>query len=169
LPVQPPSPLRLGAVPFKDGPEVPGPGPSLPPCSLSLGRCWRRMGVGNEGNTKQRADLLVLGAHLAESGSPAVSPVIPRVTSAFNHLPETYQIPTLRQEKKCFIYKPIRVFADNCECQILGRDDKVQRLLGPELGQRGGGCWRAPWPPPDCPTRGGRELQSPAAAHGPIN
>lgn len=93
------------------------------------------------GGRGRHADPALLVAHLAESGSPGRSPAVPRVTSPRNHLSETYQIPTLRQEKKCFIYKPIRVFADNCECQILGRDDKVQRLPGPELRLRGGGCW----------------------------
>lgn len=64
--------------------------------------------------------------------------LVPWVTSAPNHLSETYQIPTLRQEKKCFIYKPIRVFVDNCECQILRRDDKVQRWLSRRVGLLGG-------------------------------
>lgn len=66
-----------------------------------------------------------------------LGPMVSRVTPPPNHFSEIYQIQTLRQEKKCFIYKPIRVFADNCECQILARDDKVQRLLGPELGPEG--------------------------------
>lgn len=61
-------------------------------------------------------------------------PRVPQGHLPRNHLSETYQIPILRQEKKCFIYKAIRVFADNCECQILGRDDKVQRLPGPSGG-----------------------------------
>lgn len=84
-----------------------------------------------------------------------------------NHLSETYQIPTFRQEKKCFIYKPIRVFADNCECQILGRDDKVQRLPGPEGRLVGGGVGGAPGPPHPCSEEGRR--QSAAAAHSPFN
>lgn len=80
----------------------------------------------------------------AEGRSPAGSTWSLRSPLPRNHLSEIYQIPTLRQEKKCFIYKPIRVFADNCECQILGRDDEVQRLPGPELGPKGGGLLGCP-------------------------
>lgn len=73
-----------------------------------------------------------------------LGPRVSKVTPPPSHLSEIYQIPTLRQEKKCFIYKPIRVFADNCECQILGRDDKMQRLLGPELEPEGWGLLGCP-------------------------
>lgn len=114
------------------------------------GRSWPRLaawalsdlsGCGSERG--RSADPSPVVAHRAGQGSARGPPGSPPPR---NHLSETYQIPIFRQEKKCFIYKPIRVFADNCECQILGRDDKVQRLPGPER-LRGGGAGGAPGPP----------------------
>lgn len=64
----------------------------------------------------------------SERGERHVAASYNKVAAVFTVSPrhETPQIPALRLKKR-FIYKPIGVFAGNCECQILQCADKAQR------------------------------------------